>query len=460
VRLRWRPTFSVTFASGASAATACSAAPAAGGEWPVYGGNLADTRSQPAEHVIGAGNAKNLKPAWVFKTSSVGDPTAFQTNPVIDGGCAYIGSAAGQVYAVDMSNGNLVWKRKLTVPHPGLGAAIVGAAAVDGNEVIVLANELGGPYAVALDRSTGAVLWQSAPYTTVAANYTNASPVVANGLVAAGFSPPEGDGNGQGGFALIDASTGQIVKVTPTISPADQAKGFAGGGLWSTPAYDASTGYLYWGAGNPDSKAVQDIHTDAILKIDLNRSDSTFGEIVASYKGNVDGYSNLLDSLSHTALCALSASIGLPYPPDDPLCGQLDLDFGASAQLFHVGSTEVVGDLQKSGVYHVANAATMAPVWTQLIGLSCQFCNAAGTAVDGSSVFGVGTPGGIMYSLNQGTGKIGWQSPVLDGIHYQPTSVAGGVVYTIDGNGFLDAFDEANGQALLRHQTSLDTGGC
>jgi len=52
--------------------------------------------------------------------------------------------------------------------------------------------------------------------------------------------------------------------------------------------------------------------------------------------------------------------------------------------------TELVGDLQKSGVYHVADAATMKPAWTALVGASCQACNAASTAFDGSSIEGVG----------------------------------------------------------------------
>ncbi|MHB8691198.1 MAG: outer membrane protein assembly factor BamB family protein [Solirubrobacteraceae bacterium] len=316
-----------------------------------------------------------------------------------------------------------------------------------------------GPCGERVDRSTGALVWQSRPVVTSAGYYTNASPIVADGLVAFGYSEPEGASNGQGGFALLDAGTGQILKVTPTISPADQAKGFAGGGMWSTPAFDPATGYLYWGAGNPTSKTIEDPRTNAILKIDLNRSDPTFGEIVASYKGNVDQYSSLLQTLSHTQLCALSDTLPLPYPLDDPLCGQLDLDFGASAQLFTTGAgTKVVGDLQKSGVYHVARADTMAPVWTQQMGLSCQFCNAASTAVDGSSVYGVGTPGGVMFSLNRNTGAIKWSQPVLDLIHYQPTSVANGVVYTVDGYGFLDAFDAATGLPLLRQQTALDAG--
>jgi polyvinyl alcohol dehydrogenase (cytochrome) len=450
----------VMFAPTASAAPPCTAPPSTGGEWPMYGQNLADTHNQAAETAIGPVQVKKLKRAWVFRTGTTGDDSAFQTTPTIAGGCAFIGSGNGTVYAVDMSNGSLVWQHRLSVPSPGLGGAIVGAAAVDGNNVILLANESGGPYVVALDRSTGAAVWQSDPYVTIPGYYTNASPVVANGLVAAGWSPPEGSDSGQGGYALIDAGTGAIVKDTFVIPASRRAQGFAGAGMWSTPAYDASTGYLYWGAGNPDSKTVEDPYTNAILKIDLNKLSPTFGEIVGSYKGNVDQYAAFLQALSHTPICRLSDTLGLPYPLDDPLCGQLDLDFGASANLFTLGNgTKVVGELQKSGVYHVANASTMAPVWTRLVGISCQFCNAASTAVDGSTVDGVGTPGGIMFSLNKSTGKIRWQRPILDLIHYQPTTIAHGVDYTIDGNGLLDAFNEASGTPLLLHPTGGDVGG-
>jgi polyvinyl alcohol dehydrogenase (cytochrome) len=451
---------SLALAASASGAAPCTAPASPGGEWPMYGQNLADTHDQTAEHTIDASAAKGLKAAWVFKTGSLKDDSAFQTVPVVAGGCAFIGSAAGNVFAIKMSDGSLVWRRHIDVPKPGLGGAIVGAAAVTGSTVIVLVNQSGGPYALALDRSTGAVAWQSAPYVTTAGYYTNSSPIVANGLVVAGWSPPEGSDSGQGGYALIDAATGAIVKATDVIPAADQAQGYAGAGMWSTPAYDTATKFLYWGAGNPDSKTKEHAYTNAILKIDLHRSSPSFGDIVAAYKGNVDQYTKLLQTLSKSPLCALSdLANGAPYPLDDPLCGQLDLDFGASANLFTLANgTKVVGELQKSGVYHVARADTMAPVWTRIVGISCQFCNAASTAVDGTSVFGVSTPGGFAFALNQNTGAQQWFKPVLDLVHYQSTTVADGVVYTLDGNGFLDAFNAANGASILKHQTSADAG--
>jgi outer membrane protein assembly factor BamB len=431
----------------------------------MYGHDLSNTRDQINEHTITPLTVHMLKKAWVFRTKSFGDGSVFESTPVVDGGCAFIGSTSGVVYAVNTSNGTLAWKTQLTVSQEGIGGAIVGSPVVSGNEVVVLADEVAtgdgttGPYAIALDRSTGAVIWQSAPYATAAGDYTNASPIVANGFVVAGWSPTEGSNAGQGGFALIDATSGQIVKQTDTISAADQAQGFAGGGLWSTPAFNPATGFLYWGAGNPDSKQLEDVHTNAILKIDLNPSDASFGQIVASYKGNIDQYSQILQQLSQSPICALSNFSSFPYPFDDPLCGQLDLDFGASAQLFKTSlGTPLVGDLQKAGVYHAANANTMAPAWTRLMGISCAFCNAASTAFDGGNIDGVGTPGGVMYSLNRNTGKVHWQSPVLDLIHYEPTSTAGGLVYTIDSNGVFDVWNASTGSAPIRHGTAGDVG--
>lgn len=453
------------FASSATASAPCTTV-AAGGEWPSYGHDAANTRAQPQATGFGPNAVAGIKPAWVFSTSSTGDGTGFNTTPVVYAGCAFIGSFGGVAYALDARTGHVVWQRKLQAPNPGSGGVIVGAAAVDGRAVVFLVNEFAAPYAIALDRSTGAVIWKSAPFAppltasvAQAGSYTNASPLVANGFVLAGYSPPEGDATATGGFSLINGATGQIVKTTPTVPPAAQAEGYAGGGLWSSPAYDPSTKYAYWGAGNPNSKTKQYKTTDAILKIDLDPSRPTFGRIVASYQGNVDQYTTTLQNLSQSPACEASDNPAVPYPLDDPACGQLDLDFGASANLFTTADgTKVVGDLQKSGVYHVANANTMAPVWSALLGASCAPCNAASTAFDGSSIFGVATPGGTAFSLNRSTGATNWLSPVGDASHYQSVSAADGVAWTVDSLANLDAFDAASGQPLMHRPLSVDAG--
>jgi polyvinyl alcohol dehydrogenase (cytochrome) len=453
-------------ASGAGASAPCTTAPSGGGQWPMYGHDLANTRAQPEESGLSPSAVSALAPAWSFSTASTGDGTGFNSTPVVANGCVFIASFGGTAYALDARSGKVVWQRKLEAPNPGSGGVDVGAAAVDGKEVIFLVDEFTAPYAIALNKSSGAVIWRSAPFAppltssaAQAGSYANSSPIVANGFVLAGWSPPEGDPTASGGFALINAKSGEVVKETPTVPPSAQAEGYAGGGLWSTPAYDPVTKYAYWGAGNPNSKEKQYKTTDAILKIDVNPGRATFGQIVASYEGNVDQYTQTLEELSHSPACQVSNNEGVPYPLDDPVCGQLDLDFGAAANLFNTTSGEkVVGDLQKSGVYHVADTTTMKPVWSTIVGPSCFACNADSTAFDGGSIYGVATPGGDMFSLDRSSGATNWVSPVADGTHYQSVSTAAGVVWTVDGDSNLDGFDASSGVPLVHRPLSADVG--
>lgn len=184
------------FASSAVAAAPCTSV-TAGGEWPSYGRDAANTRSQPDETGLGPSAVAGIKPAWAFSTSSTGDGTGFNTTPVVYDGCVFIGSSGGIAYALDAATGHVAWQRKLDAPNPGSGGVIVGAAAVDGPAVVYLVNEFAAAYAIALDRSTGAVIWKSAPFApplsssaAQGGSYTNASPIVANGFVLAGYSAP------------------------------------------------------------------------------------------------------------------------------------------------------------------------------------------------------------------------------------------------------------------------------
>jgi len=447
--------------------TPACAMPTVGGDWPAYGGDAHNTRSQPAESTIGAANAGSLAPAWVFSASANGGDGAINSTPVEAGGCVFATTSTGWVFALDATSGALVWKHQLSAPTPGNGGVIVGSPAVAGSAVYVLVNDTAdgtparGPYVAALDQSTGTLRWRSTPVATYVGDYTNASPVVMpvgddgdHAVVFAGFSPPEGDPQGQGGFALIDTASGAIARVTYTVPPADQPKGYAGGGIWSTPAYDPATQYAYVGTGNPYSKTVEHPNTNAILKISLRARD--LGAIAGSYKGNPDQYTQTLQTIASSPVCAATETA--PTPLDDPACGQIDLDFGASANLFHAADgTLLVGDLQKAGVYHAARTTDMAPAWATIVGGPCHVCNAGSTATDGRSVFGVSAPGGAAFALDD-AGAATWRSVAADATHYQGTSVANGVVYTFDNQGFLDLFDAASGTPVAKRPLAADIG--
>src|ERR1700752_2653742 len=186
------------FASPAAASAPCAQPPLGGGQWPMYGHDVANTRTQPEPSGLTPSAVAKLTPVWAFSTASTGDDTGFNSTPVVDDGCVFIASYGGRADALNAKSGQVVWQRTLEAPNPGSGGADVGAAAIDGKEVIFLVDEFTAPYAIALNKSSGAVIWKSAPFApplsssaAQAGSYTNSSPIVANGYVLAGWSPPE-----------------------------------------------------------------------------------------------------------------------------------------------------------------------------------------------------------------------------------------------------------------------------
>src|SRR2546421_8884809 len=122
------------FASSAAAAAPsapCTIVPAGGGEWPSYGHDAANTRTQPQEAGFGPTAVANLTPKWAFSTTSTGDGTGFNTTPVVYDGCAFIGSLRGVADALDAQTGRGGWARKLAAPNPGSGGGIRGAGTGD-----------------------------------------------------------------------------------------------------------------------------------------------------------------------------------------------------------------------------------------------------------------------------------------------------------------------------------------
>ena len=69
------------------------------------GANLNNTRSQIGSQIT-AQNAKNLKLKWTFTTA--GDVTA---TPAVSQGVVYFPDFAGNFYAVNATNGKLIWQQ-------------------------------------------------------------------------------------------------------------------------------------------------------------------------------------------------------------------------------------------------------------------------------------------------------------------------------------------------------------
>jgi polyvinyl alcohol dehydrogenase (cytochrome) len=444
----------------------CSKVKTGGGEWTSYGHDYENTRFQPHERVVSPGDAAQLAPVWSFSTTENGGEGDITGTPIVAGGCVYAATTEGWVFAVDADGGELVWKRQ--VPY---GGGVNGSVLVQGKRVYVGVSRLTkheegcpardpciGPYVVALDRRNGKVAWATPSIDDQPGSDLYGSPVVFERTLMTGISGgsaelgDEADRYAfQGSMVFLDTRKGELVTKTWTIHPPQQPDDeFAGAGIWTTPAVDTDAKVAYAGTANPFKPQAEHEYANAVLKYDVDRRSDTFGQILDSYKGNVDEY---FPGLSTLPCYDVPGNAPPYYPQGIGSCGDIDLDFGAAPNLFtDENGRKLVGDGQKSGVYHVFDAETMEPVWSQVVGPPSAVGGIVGsTAYDGESIYGPLTVGGYLWSLG-GQGSYRWAAPVGDGVHWgNPVAVANGVVYTSDFAGFLDAYDARTGVLLGKH---------
>jgi len=453
-----------------------------GGDWRSYGHDLSNTRSQPLEKKIDASNAATLEPKWLFDTTAqkgVPDGGGFQNTPVVADGCLFAATSSGWVFAMNADDGRTVWATPLRGEGGGalIGGVIVGSPTIANGMVFVGVSRPGSPYVAALDQESGRVLWTSTVMTTKRFSAVfNAAPIYLKGMIFQGWLGVEGSGPTRGGYAILDASRGcnqggEVECATPgsgrggtilerrwTISDKEYSKGFHGASVWCSAAVDPREMYIYACGGNPHSEGKEARYANSLLKIDGDPRRATFGDVVDYYKGRPDQY---VGGADRQAVCenfadettVLVWSIG---------CLMLDLDFGASPNLFRDGQGRlVVGDLQKAGVYHAVYADHMSAAWQATVSVPCFSCNATSGAYADGKVFTVGSPPGQLLGLgtkNLQEGRPQWLYPLHDGIHYQSVSTANGVVYLVDGLGNLNMVDAATGLPLMRRPISFDVG--
>jgi polyvinyl alcohol dehydrogenase (cytochrome) len=470
-------------ASPAQAPPGCGPTDVTGGEWRSFGHDYSNTRVQEREKVISPGDVPLLTPSWSFSTADAEAEGDFTGTPVVADDCLYAATNRGWIFALNADTGKLAWKAK--VPY---GGGVNSSVGVDGGRVYVAVTRTQpaegcpagslcvGPYVAAFDQATGALAWATEPIDDQPGSDVYGSPVIFEGTLLIGVSGgsaelgDEADRYAfQGSMNFLDASTGQVLRKTWTIHPPKQPDDeFAGAGIWSTPAIDAEAKVAYAGTANPFRPQAEHEHANAVLKFDIDRGSPGFGDIVDSYKGTIDEY---VPGFADLPCYDIPGNPPPYYPQGIGACGDIDLDFGASPNLFTgANGRKLVGAGQKSGVYHVFDAQTMEPVWTQIVGPPGSLGGIVGsTAHDGQSVFGPITVPGYVWSLSANDGSHRWVAPVADGVHWgPPVAVANGVVYTVDLTGFLDAYDARTGALLGKRPlmlggtnspTSLSWGG-
>lgn len=241
-------------------------------DWPTYNGDPRGNRYTTLTQIDKL-NVARLAPKWVF---TIPGTTHSQATPIVVGGIMYV-AAQNECFALDAGTGRLIWHYQ----RPRTPAAVndvnrgVGVA---GDRVFM---ETDDAHAIALNRFTGELLWD----TTLddwRKNYSATSaPLPAGDLLIAGVTGGE---HGANGFvAALDQATGKEVWRFWTVprrgepgSETWQGTDIEHGGAptWFTGSYDPDLDIVYWPAGNPareyngDLRKGDNLYSDSILALD------------------------------------------------------------------------------------------------------------------------------------------------------------------------------------------------
>jgi polyvinyl alcohol dehydrogenase (cytochrome) len=426
--------------------------------WPSFGHDATNTATVSSK--ITTRNVHTLKPKWTFTTG--GDVSA---RAAVVSGIAYFPDWAGNIYAVNASTGTAVWSHQLS--DYGLAAGTVSrtSPAVSGGVVYIGTQyNATGPtgWLLAINASTGNLVWKVQPDTSNSIPVITASPVVFDGVVYVGMTSNEEFVAADpaypccsviGSLVAIKAKNGQKLWQTFT-APA----GYSGANVWgSHPVVDKTRGLVYIGTGNnyhiPFDPVYQQCitnggteasclepgdHADSIIALSTATGAIQWATRLMSWNQSAYGVTDGSDFWN--VGCFEGPGTNCPPAPVGP-----DYDFGSGPNEITYqtasGPATIIGAGQKSGIYYALDPDTGAVIWQTQVGPGSSLGGIEwGSASDGQLIYvAISNLDGIPYAggsagswsaLDPATGAIVWQKADPNGaVDLGPLAVAKGVVY-------------------------------
>jgi len=242
-----------------------------GNDWLTYAGSYNGWRYSPLSQITAA-NAKNIVPKWVYH---VPDARGLRSSPLVYQGVLYI-TNGNSVHAIDARSGRLVWQ--YSDPRAKEGGVNRGAA-IWADKVYFTTSD---NYLTALNRHTGALLFNKKFADVEKGTTSTSAPVIAKGKVIVGSAG--GDGGMRGFVMALSADTGAEIWKAYTV-PAKGEKGadtwgdlleWGGGAAWLSGTYDPELNTLFWTTGNPwpdyngSVRSGDNLYTCSLLALDLD----------------------------------------------------------------------------------------------------------------------------------------------------------------------------------------------
>lgn len=422
---------------------------------------------------IDATNVASLKPLWSLKFPGA---NRARSQPTLAGGVLFVGSHNGKVYALDQRTGCQHWAYEANGEiRTGIAIDAWEAGDASARPQIYFGDVLG--YAYAVDTSDGKLVWRQRADEHPNATITG-TPALHNGKlfvpvssleVSQAADPAYECCTASGSVAAYDITDGKLLWQTFTIpTPAvvqsqnragTNMMGPSGATVWNAPTIDAKRNQLYIGTGeNMSSPAT--LTSDAIFAIDLDT-----GKVNWSFQATANDVWNTACDTVNDHSC----------PPE----GGPDFDFGAGTMLTTAadGKELVIGG-QKSGEVHALDPATGKVVWQKKVGRGgiqggIHFGMAADDKTlyvpitdmpDGREYTETAKPG--LHAIDVATGEEAWYAAAPDNVcgdrqfcHpgiSQAVTVAGDVVFAGGMDGVMRMHNIKDGSELLSVDTTKD----
>jgi alcohol dehydrogenase (cytochrome c) len=464
-------------------------------DWPTYNGHVNGNRYSALTQITAA-NVSRLRPKWSF---TIPNAAQLQVTPVVVEGVMYV-TAANDLYALDAGSGRQIWnyRRPRTRGLSGVAARGVNrGVAVAGERVFMTTDHA---HLVALNRATGALLWE----TTMAdwrQNYNGTgAPLVVDGLVVSGIAG--GDEGVRGFVAAFDQATGKEVwrfwAVPARGEPgAETWQGNAidhpGAATWMTGSYDPELQTLYWAMGNPgpdmigDDRRGDNLYSDSVVALDVKTgrrkwhfqftphdvhdydAQQPLVLVDAQWQGrprkllvqaNRNGYFYVLDRTSGEYL------LGRQFVKNVTWASGLSAD-GRPIVVPNMEPTRegrrVCPSLEGASNWYSASFSPATGLFYVQTNDKCGIFTRVDQAWEPGKSFMGGTFAAapepaqrVLRAIDIQTGRVAWELPQFGAVDSWGgvLGTAGGVVFYGDDSGALAAADARSGKALWSFQTS------